>query len=1036
VLGRKWILLIILVMAALAGVTWSAPAGADPPTQAAEVEVLRSDLAGIDVRIRVPAYRVETITVDGQSYRRIQIPGYELSRVPGQPALPERGVLLGIPVGTQVKLSILHSDNQTAAGFRLAPATTLEALDDVTKQGPAEEFRASSLRSRLIEDARIYNSAMLYPVSPVEIADTGYLRDQRYVKVIVYPVQYAPTKGEIVYHNLIDVRLTFVGGPAVTAAHRPRPESEAFESLLRMAILNYDSAATWQVAPTPQSDRAFKGAASPATLLASPTSWKIAVDKDGIYRLTYSDLANAGVLEGNPDPRTFKVYAGTTEIPIYIAGESDGSFGNGDSLIFCGQKTRTKYTETNVYWLTVGGANGRRMVLRSGQPLLAPIVPSFRSTVHLEQNLTYWPWLPQREDHEHWFWNNTSPTGCPPSPSSRFYTFTLPHPITGPYTATVRADAVGRTAGAHRIQVKINNQVVGSATWSGLDEQTFSFAFPSSLLVGGVNSLTIVAPGNPDCSADQTYYDWFEIDYQRTFDVDGDNLTFTDTQPGARQYLLTGFTNSQIDLLDVTDPLSPTRMISGTVTGSGPFSLQFEDSPVGQRTYAASAALLSPVSMLRDTPSDLHATSNGADYIMISHADFITTVQPLADYRAGQGLRVRVVDVQDIYDEFTAGVMHPQAIRDFLAYAYAFWVPPAPSYVLLVGEGSFDPKHYLATSKPTYIPPYLLPVDPWLYQTAADNRFVTVSGSDDLPDMYLGRFPVGSQAQAQTMVNKVLAYEQTPPAGPWNKSTLWVTDDAPDPAGDFYALSDGVINGHVPASYTVERVYLGQNYPYENPSVVAKAAVIDAVSQGQLFVSYSGHAAYNVWAAERILQTTDVPSLANGEKLPVWLPMTCFTGSFHAPDSTAPAALDVELVRSAGRGAIASFSPTGLGVATGHDFLIKGFLDSIFKQHVRHLGPATQAAKLNLYGSGFNLELLNTFGVLGDPRMHLAIPCDLKWDVNQDDRVNHLDLQSAAIYYRQPASAPGAAPYDVNGDGIVDSRDFQEIAAHWGSFCP
>ncbi len=172
----------------------------------------------------------------------------------------------------------------------------------------------------------------------------------------------------------------------------------------------------------------------------------------------------------------------------------------------------------------------------------------------------------------------------------------------------------------------------------------------------------------------------------------------------------------------------------------------------------------------------------------------------------------------------------------------------------------------------------------------------------------------------------------------------------------------------------VEKVYLGRNYPYENPAIAAKAAVIAAVNQGQFLVSYIGHGAWNSWAAEKLLSSTDALGLSNAGRLPIWLAMTCWTGSFHAPNSTLPSALDVELVRGANGGAMATFSPTGLGTVVGHDYLQRGFLDALFRAGLERMGQAAQAAKLNLYThSGQDHDLLNTFAVLGDPALRIAV---------------------------------------------------------------
>ena len=136
--------------------------------------------------------------------------------------------------------------------------------------------------------------------------------------------------------------------------------------------------------------------------------------------------------------------------------------------------------------------------------------------------------------------------------------------------------------------------------------------------------------------------------------------------------------------------------------------------------------------------------TNNADYIAIVHASLASAIQPLLDRRAAEGLRVKKVDVQDIYDEVSGGRVDPEAIRTFLAYAYQQWNQggPRPTYVLLVGDGHYDFKNHAATNLPNLIPPYLLHVDPFLGETAADNRYASVDGPDDfLPDMHIGRIP-------------------------------------------------------------------------------------------------------------------------------------------------------------------------------------------------------------------------------------------------------------------------------------------------------
>jgi len=65
----------------------------------------------------------------------------------------------------------------------------------------------------------------------------------------------------------------------------------------------------------------------------------------------------------------------------------------------------------------------------------------------------------------------------------------------------------------------------------------------------------------------------------------------------------------------------------------------------------------------------------------------------------------------------------------------------------------------MGTGEVSFVPPYLADVDPWMGETANENYYVSVSGSDILPDMHLGRLPVKTQAETTALVNKIIAYE-------------------------------------------------------------------------------------------------------------------------------------------------------------------------------------------------------------------------------------------------------------------------------------
>jgi len=92
-------------------------------------------------------------------------------------------------------------------------------------------------------------------------------------------------------------------------------------------------------------------------------------------------------------------------------------------------------------------------------------------------------------------------------------------------------------------------------------------------------------------------------------------------------------------------------------------------------------------------PVDLLSAQNKADYLIISPKEFLIDLQPLVQYRESQGLKVKLIDLQDVYNQFNYGITHPIAVKNFFGYAYQHWQSPAPSYVLLVGDGHWDLKN-------------------------------------------------------------------------------------------------------------------------------------------------------------------------------------------------------------------------------------------------------------------------------------------------------------------------------------------------------
>src|SRR5205085_1141966 len=169
----------------------------------------------------------------------------------------------------------------------------------------------------------------------------------------------------------------------------------------------------------------------------------------------------------------------------------------------------------------------------------------------------------------------------------------------------------------------------------------------------------------------------------------------------------------------------------------------------GQRVAAATA----------NQPSSLRTPSEGADFVILSHRDFLDRARPLAALRQAEGLSVAIVDVEDVFDEFSFGVKSPQAIKDFLGFARSSW-QKAPRFVLLVGDASLDPKNYLGLGDSDLVPTKL--IDTASMETASDGWLADLDG-DGIEDLAVGRLPVRTAAEAEAAVSKIINYEQSAP---------------------------------------------------------------------------------------------------------------------------------------------------------------------------------------------------------------------------------------------------------------------------------
>jgi hypothetical protein len=455
--------------------------------------------------------------------------------------------------------------------------------------------------------------------------------------------------------------------------------------------------------------------------------------------------------------------------------------------------------------------------------------------------------------------------------------------------------------------------------------------------------------------------------------VDGVRLTKTDLAKslkfslrGTQSLSADGFSSSSMRLIDYTDPLTVKISRPATQSSALGFAISVPTTdPPSKPTrllYAIpNGQFDQPASLSLNQPSSLNLNSNAADFLIISYKDFVSSAEPLRLARANQGLAAKVVDVEDVYDEFSYGEHGPQAIKDFLAQALAHWTTK-PRYVVFLGDASYDARNYGGLGNFDLVPTKL--IDATYNETVSDDWLADVHGDsfnndgpDGIADIPVGRIPVRTVAEANLVISKIVNY--SPPASP--QSALLIADDpGTPPVWDFESGNDNV-QALLPPAMTVQRV----NVRTEPSIAQATADIRDGITQGRAFVNYSGHGNVNVWSGSAVWGTSDASALANGmNKLTFVVVMDCLNGYFQDPSLLS---LSEAFLKAPNGGAVATFASSGLTTTFGQRQMELELYRQLYGAQPITVGDAIKIAK----GASADIDVRRTWIYFGDPAIKI-----------------------------------------------------------------
>jgi hypothetical protein len=508
----------------------------------------------------------------------------------------------------------------------------------------------------------------------------------------------------------------------------------------------------------------------------------------------------------------------------------------------------------------------------------------------------------------------------------------------GSTQAIVKVRLQGLTDTNHLVNVSFNNVQLGTVDNNGKANREMEFTVPMSAVVNGNNQISLRSVG---ASNDISLVDTVSLRYTRSYMAHNSQIRFT--VPANQTVRVGGFDDNGIQVFEIGSDGGVVREVgvdvqkvnrtAGFVLSRADYDREFL--AVYQRQFSRTVSRIEA-----NNPSSWNSTQNSADFIILTPTVFRQEAETLAQRRSAQGWGTVVVNVEDVYDEYSFGVRSVEAIRSFLEDASSNWTLK-PRYVLLFGDSSYDQRNYLNQTNRDLIPTKLF--DTQFMETSSDGWLADFD-DDGIEDLAIGRLPVGTQTEAANMLAKLLRYDQQ---GNRNqRSSLLVSDYFFESYGD-------ILEDRLPGNVSAMRINRSQMSDSQ-----MRSDIIAMVQLNPMVVTYNGHGTTGVWANANVLRDTDVPGFAN-DKLAFFMLMTCLNGYSHNAYSDSLS----EAFIKAQNGAIAVWSSSGSTYASGQIYMSQQATDDLFTQNPLPIGDLTRTAKQTTT----DLDARRTWQLIGDP---------------------------------------------------------------------
>ena len=360
-------------------------------------------------------------------------------------------------------------------------------------------------------------------------------------------------------------------------------------------------------------------------------------------------------------------------------------------------------------------------------------------------------------------------------------------------------------------------------------------------------------------------------------------------------------------------------------------------------------------------------------YVIITDSALSNAFQPLKDWKETKIGSAKIVEISFIENTYT-GVDTQEKIRNFIIEAHNTWTT---DWILLGGDVEIVPYrgcHVKVYTGDDWVTDSNIPCDLYYsdldgdWDADGDMIYGEVNDNVDLyADVFVGRAPVNTVSQVNNFVNKILTYEQNPPANyPTNALMIayWM-----DPQTNEADLKDYISDNYL-TDFTVTKEY---QLEYSDPAP-SKQDVMNHLNMGQGIINHASHSSHEITPP---LHYLDVDSLINEDKYFIFYSIGCSTNKFEESD-----AISEHYILNSNGGAVAYIGNSRYGWYTSgspgdgpSDKYDKEFFKQLFVNGYEKIGETLAMSKhsyISISGSDNSYRWLQyTINLLGDPEMNI-----------------------------------------------------------------